>query len=117
MHTLTTFPYLLNFGFIAPTLLRIGVAIFLLYLTKERYHKKYKGASILYLIAASALLLGYQTQFGAILGIILVKFDYWTEKNGVAFVSEKTFLYGLPVIILLSLLFTGPGFFAFDLPL
>ena len=121
MHLLTTFPQLLTFGLVAPFLLRVTVAIFILSIGKTRYSKPYSWTAILYIAVGLALLAGIYTQIAAIIGIIIIKFDFYTNymtKRGSDPITREIFmLYTFAAVILLSLLVTGPGFLAFDLPL
>jgi hypothetical protein len=117
MHPLSIFPQLLTFGLIAPTLLRIVVGIFLILAGLDRYKKVYKWASIAYFAPGLFVFIGLYTQVAVIVGIIVIAFDYFEDKKNGPISREKMFVYAFAKIILLSLLFTGPGFFAFDLPL
>jgi len=72
---------------------------------------------IFYIISGILLILGLYTQISAILGIIVVKFDFLVDRKLSKQTLEKVITYWIIAIVLLSLLFTGPGFLAFDLPL
>ena len=117
MHPLTTFPELLTFGLIAPLLLRLAVGILRLFAGLERYKKEYRYLSILYVISSVMLIVGLYTQIACVIALLLVAFDYYTEKKAKTLSREKIALTILMKVILISLLFTGPGFLAFDLPL
>ena len=121
MHPLSTFPALLTYGLFAPLLLRVMAGIFILSLGWERYKKPYNWSAIIYAIFGPLLILGLFTQISAIVAIGILKFDYYFDfyKNRKTAPVPKniTFLYAVIGIILLSLLVTGPGFLAFDLPL
>ena len=117
MHPLTTFPILLDFGLISPFLLRIAVSLFILYIGFERYKKPYKWTSIIYIISGILLLIGLYTQIASIIGILVVSFDFWANKKTTEPTKERFILYAIVKIILISLIFTGAGFLAFDLPL
>jgi len=117
MHPLSIFPQLLTFGLIAPLLLRLGVGLFLIYLGRERYKKVYNWSSVIYILSGILLILGLYTQITSIVSILVISFDYFTDKGSASFSFEKKILFMIMKIILLSLLFTGPGFLAFDLPL
>jgi uncharacterized membrane protein YphA (DoxX/SURF4 family) len=117
MNQLSIFPELLTFGMIAPLLLRLGVGYLVLLFGWERFHKKHKWASAFYLIAGVLLILGLYTQIAAILGILIIKFDFWTDRKKFSSGKEHLNLSILMALIFLSLLITGPGFLAFDLPL
>ncbi len=117
MHILTLFPQLLTFQLLAPTLLRLTVGIIILYIGKERFSKEYKYSSLLYFVSGIMLILGLYTQIAALLGIIMVKFDFWVDKKARVTSNEHWALYALMTVVLISLLVTGPGFMAFDWPL
>lgn len=123
MHPLSIFPQLFYLELISPLLLRLGVGLFMLYLASNRYKKIYKWSAIIYALSGVLLILGLYTQLAAIIGIIAIMFDFYAEKKDILIMQtgtiskEKQILYLLVGIILLSLLFTGPGFLAFDLPL
>ena len=116
-HPLMTFPTLLNFSLVAPLLLRLAVGILRLFAGVERYKKEYKYLSIFYVASSVCLILGFYTQISAIVAIALIKFDYFTTKKSGALSREQKALTILMVVILLSLLFTGPGLLSLDLPL
>lgn len=117
MHPLMTFPTLLDFGLIGPLLLRLSVSIFILFIGWQRYKKSLSWTAIFYAIAGALLFIGLYTQIAAIIGIIIVKFDFWMNRKIAKQTAEQIMLYVIVEIILLSLLVTGPGFWAFDLPL
>lgn len=117
MHTLSLFPSLLTFGLFAPFILRLAVAYFILSLGLDRYKKPYRLASIIYAIFGLLLVVGLYTQAVVILSIILISCDYFLDKGKTNFSKEKKILFFTMKVILLSLLLTGPGFIAFDLPL
>jgi uncharacterized membrane protein YphA (DoxX/SURF4 family) len=117
MHPLSIFPQLFFLGFVAPLLLRLSAGFFLIYLGKNRTQKTYGWLAILYIAAGVLLILGLYTQIAAIVSILIISFDFLMDKGSVSFSTEKKILYFVIKIILISLLLTGPGFLAFDLPL
>ena len=117
MHPLAVFPQLLTFSLIAPLLLRLAVGIFILYLGLERYKKPYGWSATLYIASAILLVLGFYTQIAVITSLLVLKFDFYTDKKSNPVSREKYILQVVLNVILISLLFTGPGFLAFDLPL
>lgn len=117
MHPLSLFPQLLSYGLIAPTLLRLSVGIIGIIAGRSRFNKPYKWASIFYLAVSVLLILGLYTQAAALAGLIIVAFDYFADRKVAPMTGEKRILYSIVKIILITLLFSGPGFFAFDLPL
>ncbi len=129
-----TFPALLTYSFFAPTLLRITAAVVFAYLAYYHYQHKDAVARTRFPIVgegmwiawlalaveaavAIGLFLGYHTQIFAILGaLIAIKAAFWGGKYPTFFVlSRSTAL--LLLIICISLLVTGAGALAFDLPL
>ncbi len=117
MHPLSIFPSLLTFGLLAPFLLRVGVGLFIILFGWERFNKPYKLSSIIYFATGIMLMVGLYTQVVVIIGIILIKFDYFVDRKFSPISKDKMIIYFLVAVILLSLLVTGPGLFAFDLPL
>lgn len=116
MHPLTTFPILLAFGLIGPLLLRLSVAVFLCSIGWDRYHKSYRFLFIGFAVAGVLLALGLYTQLASILAIILMLIDSILDRKE-STSKEKRMLYSLMTAVLISLIFTGPGFYALDLPL
>ncbi len=117
MHILTVFPLLLNYGFFAPTILRIGIGGLRLLAGVDRSRKDYGWTGIFYIVSSIMIIVGLYTQIAAVVAILLIKFDYWTERKAGPVPREKIALMVLMELILISLLLTGPGAFAFDYPL
>jgi len=117
MHPLSVFPQLLTYVLIAPTLLRLVIGAFLVLAGLERYKKTFKWASIVYILSGLFVFIGLYTQVASIIGLIVIVFDYYIEGKKSSLTKDKKIIYIFAGIILLSLMFTGPGFFAFDLPL
>ncbi|MSU45128.1 MAG: hypothetical protein EXS47_00630 [Candidatus Zambryskibacteria bacterium] len=117
MNTLSIFPDLLTFNLLAPALLRLACGLFLLYLGWERYKKPYKWSLFAYVIVGILLILGLYTQIAVIVALIILKFDFWESRKTTSISREKYILQVMVNVVLISLLFTGPGFLAFDLPL
>jgi uncharacterized membrane protein YphA (DoxX/SURF4 family) len=121
MNTLTTFPSLLDYLFFAPSILRLAVSLFILSLAFDKYYKKPDISLVFYVVSFILLFLGWHTQIASIIAIGTLKLDiyrnYWSKRKEEKISKNTYFLYGLAGIILLSLLATGPGAFAFDLPL
>ena len=117
MHTLTTFPRLLDFVLLAPFILRIGVGVLRLFAGYARFKKEYRWLSIFYFVSSILIIIGLYTQIAALVAILFVKFDYYQDRKAGLLSPEKKALAVLMILILISLLFTGPGAFAFDLPL
>lgn len=119
MHPLNTFPILLDYVRIAPFILRVTIGIFILFLGRER-QKKNSFLSYVYYLCGLFLVGGYYTQLSAIAGIALLKFDfyvdYWRNRKNKPFPELYYFLYSITGIILITLIFTGAGVWAFDMP-
>lgn len=131
---LNPFPELLTYGIFAPTLLRLAVALAfgsMAYIQWRRRHMlstvKFPviggGAWIPWLsilitaLTALALLVGYGTQWAAIVGVILsFKGALWAKRYPQFFPLCRA-EYILLLVICLSLLLSGAGHPAFDLPL
>ena len=131
---LNTFPNLLVLGFFAPTLLRVAVACLFFYAAYSAYKHRDAAArlrfpligeapwaggftTLIYAALGLMLLLGYYTQIAAILaGITSIKGLLFCKRFGPLFpYSRSTYL--LLLVICLSLLVSGSGGRAFDLPL
>jgi uncharacterized membrane protein YphA (DoxX/SURF4 family) len=131
---LTPFPSLLIFSFTAPTLLRIAAALVFAYLAYRHYQNRAHIAHISFPIVgrgewvawfaiiieagvALGLFFGYYTQYAALLGAIgALKQIIWRGKYPGFFWLTRSAAF-LLLVICLSLLLTGAGAFAYDLPL
>jgi|TARA_Y100000310_G_scaffold122869_2_gene121625 uncharacterized membrane protein YphA (DoxX/SURF4 family) len=133
---LNPIPELLTLGFFAPFILRVVAGLIFLSLgyrhaVKERaattaavnerwgqvgtFFVWYLG--IAEVTAGLLILLGLWTQIGAVIGaVIAVKMLLLKRKHAVL-AKESTAFYGLLLAICLSLLISGAGALAFDLPL
>lgn len=135
---LNTFPALLTYGFFAPTLLRLGVAALFAWSAWMAYKNRnhFRGvklpfveakpwmpvfAALAELALAAMFLTGWHTQIAAILGILAaIKYAiyrrWWPGALGLYFPLSPGAVF-LVLIICLSLLLSGAGAMAFDLPL
>jgi len=131
---LNTFPNLLVLGFFAPTLLRVAVACLFFYAAYAAY--KHRGAAaqmrfpligeaswaggfttLMYAVIGLMLLFGAYTQIAALLaGIVSIKGLLFYKRFGPFFPYSRS-TYVLLLVICLSLLVSGAGAFAYDLPL
>jgi uncharacterized membrane protein YphA (DoxX/SURF4 family) len=133
---LTIFPELLNYQLMAPFILRIvlGFILFNLGYMKfksersrweiafEALHLKpkkefVKGFALLEMIGGIALIVGFWTQIAALVFVIVTFIEMYIEQKEEVLLKRDLAFYLLLFAIALSLLFTGAGFFAFDLPL
>ena len=132
---LNTFPQLLTYSFFAPTLLRITAALTLLFIvwrmqqTKEQILATElpiigKPATWMILLsmaltglAGVGLFLGYYTQIAAIVGMVIaLKHGLFANRYPKVIPLSKA-AYIFLFVMCLSLLLTGAGALAFDLPL
>jgi uncharacterized membrane protein YphA (DoxX/SURF4 family) len=134
---LNTFPYLLSFGLLAPFLLRLAVGLYFLstglsHLRLSRHtgediarlENKFRdagplvwGVAIIEALCGLALIAGFLTQIAAlILSILLILALILKNKNSSLFEHTSSF-YLVLLAICLSLVLSGAGFLAIDLPL
>jgi uncharacterized membrane protein YphA (DoxX/SURF4 family) len=122
------------YGFYAPAVLRIAAACVLFYLAYVHYKNAAqigetqfpvfgKGmwipwvAIVVEFVVGAGLFLGYHTQVAAILGaLISLKHFVWRGNYKNFFILSRTTTF-LLFVICLSLILTGAGALAFDLPL
>ncbi|HEY6019978.1 MAG TPA: hypothetical protein VIY48_08755 [Candidatus Paceibacterota bacterium] len=121
---LNPFPGLLVFGFFAPTLLRVTVGLMFGYLAVAHFsHRPNMNQAIAWLLIlvetliALSLFFGYHLQYGAIAGIIVAAGQAVTAKRHAHVTPLLTLEYVLLIVLCLSLLLSGAGALAFDLPL
>jgi uncharacterized membrane protein YphA (DoxX/SURF4 family) len=134
---LNPFPEILFLDPLAPFILRTAVGIIFLligysHLTKERREgiasdlRLKWGATgtffiwvigIAEILSGLSLILGLLTQIGALVGGIISIKLLWLRKTYTKIAPHSSAFYTLLFIVCLSLLFTGAGAFAFDLPL
>jgi uncharacterized membrane protein YphA (DoxX/SURF4 family) len=116
----SVFPELFNYSQVAPLLLRTLLAVILLASFPEEITREiFKYAKILKaggLVCALILLAGLFTQVAAILTIIIVCTERIILKKRKIETGQKS-LWLIISIIALSLIFSGPGLYALDLPL
>jgi uncharacterized membrane protein YphA (DoxX/SURF4 family) len=133
---LNPFPELLDFGILAPALIRVAVAVFFISfgwskLTKEREHKATFFESIglrpagvyvtllglFQIIAGVCLIVGVFTQVIAMLCSVIALVSYIIKKRHPEMLFTPSSVYALLFIMSLSLIFSGAGGLAVDLPL
>ena len=121
---LSLFPSLLTYQLLAPFLIRLVLGITLAYFgyLKVRGKGQSSGSNspaygYVEILIALALVIGLFTQLAALLNalILVIKLGFKT-RDGKLFTDGINY-YVLLLVMAVSLMFTGPGFFAFDLPL
>ena len=132
---LNIFPDLLFLSFFAPFILRVILGFVLLYFGADRLYRrrgkfeklflKYSSSSgktllwalgLIELILGGALILGAYTQIAS-LGVILLVIMSMLGRNIFSLSGNNQLSYIFMLGISLSLLVSGAGAFAFDLPL
>jgi uncharacterized membrane protein YphA (DoxX/SURF4 family) len=133
---LNPFPELLTFSLLGPFILRVTIGFILfnlgyLKLTREktRWHTTFetlglkpesgwtKSFGVLEILGGLALIAGFYTQIAALIFVIITFIELYIEQKESSILARNAAFYLLLFVIALSLLFTGAGFFAFDLPL
>lgn len=133
---LNPFPDLLAFGLLAPFFLRIALGVVLLdfgrhalVISRERHialfealqwkpGKRYaKALGTVELILAVLLVAGLYTQIAALGALVISLAAYYLKGKHGAHIEHRRHLFFLTAVISLSLLFSGAGAFAFDVPL
>jgi len=131
---LNPFPQLLDFAFFAPLLLRVAVAVVLFYVAYQQYRNRDKIAKlplpivgrnswwcavsiIFHTVVGALLLFGYYTQIAALLAIVGCIKGLWLNHRHPSVVILPNSAVILLLVICLSLLLTGAGALAIDLPL
>ena len=122
---LNPLPELLSFGFLAPSLLRVIVGAYFLKQVwfalvtngKKPKNELSKYIAGLELIGAIAVIVGFYTQIAVLILIATTLTNLVLDKKSDKLTALKKDFYLLLFAILISLLFTGAGFCAIDLPL
>lgn len=132
---LNPFPQLLVFSFFAPTVLRIAAACVFFYLAYSHFgnrsaaakelafltHKVARAVMGLYILvealAGLSLLLGYWTQIGALVGLVISLKILLIRRSFHHLAPLSRLAYVLLAVICFSLALSGAGAVAFDLPL
>ena len=108
----------------APFILRLILGITLAYFGYRKIQKRGKSSgsnTIIYgaieILVAIFLIIGLFTQLAAMINavILIIKLGYKIRDK--AFLSDGINYYILLLVIALSVIVLGPGWFAFDLPL
>ncbi len=116
------FPSLLGLESLAPFFLRLTLGAVFIYwgyivLKKQNQGNKQRARASLEVLIGISFILGYLTQLGSLLALIILGTQLITKVRSKAFLTDGINYYLVLFVISLSLLFTGPGSFAFDLPL
>ncbi len=115
------FPSLLHLEGFAPFLLRLTIgAVFALWAygkLKKRASTQDTGLGVVEALVALGLILGSYTQLAALVAAVILGARLVQKIQQKAFLTDGVNYYLILFVISVTLLFTGPGLFAFDLPL
>ena len=131
---LNPFPDLLVLGFTAPTLIRVAAAALFLYVAYMQYQRRDeisklnfpiigRGAQFAWLavtfhtVVGAMLFFGYYTQIAALLGIVGLLKGLWLNRQYPTMTILPRSTIFLLIVICASLMLSGAGAFAFDIPL
>jgi len=122
MHPLSLFPSLLTWSLVAPFLLRIVLGAVLLHwvyvsMKDPSVSAKAKFLGVIEGLAGILFVIGLWTQAAALLAVVDLFARLIGRAARKAFLTDGINYYLILFAIALSLLFSGPGFWAFDLPL
>jgi len=117
-------PSLLTYQQAGPLIIRLVLGITLLNFgwKKVRGHGSSSGSNsatygALEMFISIFLIIGLFTQIAALLNVIILVIKLGFKAKAGLLLSDGVNYYILLLAMAVSLMFTGPGFFAFDLPL
>lgn len=121
---LSTFPSLLAFEGFAPLIIRVVLGITLAWFGYQKIKGRGQSSgsnSLIYgiieVVISVFLIIGLFTQIAALLNVLILVIKLGFKVNQKAFLTNGINYYILLLAMAISLVFTGPGFIAFDLPL
>ena len=131
---LNTFPHLLVLGFYAPMIIRVAVALAFFYVAYAQFGRREEieqmsfpvvgetslaswVSIIFHIIVGAMLLFGYYTQIAAILSILALIKSFILKKYYPHLIPLSRSSLLLLIAMCLSLLLSGAGALAQDLPL
>lgn len=119
---LSLFPSLLSWGELAPFLIRITLGVVLVYWAYDAFHNSLSGTEhkvfgAIEGIAGILFLIGLWTQLVAIVISLYLIYLLIDKARSRSFMTDGINYYFILLVMSLSLIVSGAGFFAFDLPL
>lgn len=126
---LSLFPSLLTYGLFGPFILRLTLGAILAYWGYRGFMTKDTGdasgtdrtqAVILGIVDAVTgvlLIVGFLTQFAALVAVVILGMKLVHKAMAKSLFTDGVNYYFILFVIALSLLVSGAGFYAFDLPL
>ncbi len=110
------FPPLLSYSGFAPLLLRLTLGLVLVLWAYGKYKTNIKTAALEGVLSV-LLIVGLYTQLAALFTAILLGVRLFGKVKAKAFLTDGVNYFLILFIISICLIFTGAGYFAFDLPL
>jgi uncharacterized membrane protein YphA (DoxX/SURF4 family) len=124
MHTLSLFPSLLSYQELAPFIIRIVLGATLAHFGYRKINGRGQSSgsnSMVYgwveIITGALLIIGLWTQLAALVNAVILIIKIGFKIRDGKFLTDGVNYYILLLAMALSLIFTGAGAFAFDLPL
>lgn len=126
---LSLFPDLFDWSFYVPFFFRVFLSLYILGVGYSFFKKSTDPAESsedklswgilggLFIILASCLLVGVVVQVAGAVAFAVSLFAIYAKKYNIKEIDESTTFYLLFALLSISLVFLGPGPFAFDLPL
>ena len=114
---LNVFPDFLTFGLLAPFLLRLAVGFLFLKAGVKKGARYTLALGVIEVVSGILLIIGLYTQVAALAAALISLFGWYAKKKHPSETPGSKGAFLLLFVISLSLLFSGAGFFAFDLPL
>ena len=132
----TIFPSFLTLSFFGPTLLRLALGVVFVDFGRHtlgkgraqhgalfealglKQHRHYVTAlGVIEIISGIMLIIGLYTQLAVLVTLVLSLLAYYLKGKHGQHIEQRRHLFFLTAIISLSLLISGAGALAFDLPL
>ena len=113
---LSVFPDILFLAPLSASLIRIALAIVFIYAGWKHFshaENSFRYLAVVEFLSAISIGAGVKTQLGALVGACIISF--WLARSSIRPVTRGT--AWLALVMCLSLLVTGGGALAFDLPL
>lgn len=115
---LNPFPDLLAFGLIAPFLIRLILGITTIIIGKKKIkHSRKDIVGYLHIAGGILLTLGLYTQMAALVLVLVFGYELFEKIRHRSFLTDGVNYYLILFVLSLSLLLSGAGAFAFDVPL
>ena len=118
----SVFPDLFVFQLLSPFILRLTLSVVVILWAIKDFKKKNPDIkkriiTLIKAIAGLSVFLGLWMQVGALAIAIFLGFELFIKFKNKALFTDGVNYYFILFVIAISLLFSGPGILAFDLPL